>query len=100
MAVLSPARAPSFGAAFLPRTCVMVPDQTFCFPRRTEEVVMNVFEKFLHTLRVWTGLTDASESRLTPGHGWLLPTPAEALAQRHQSDARRASFGAPPRDEP
>jgi hypothetical protein len=78
----------------------MVPDQTFCFPRRTEEVVMNVFGKFLHTLRVWTGLTDASESHLTPGHGWLLPTPAEALAQRHQSDARRASFGAPPRVEP
>jgi hypothetical protein len=57
----------------------MVPDQSFCFPRRADEVVMNVLGRFLHTLRVWTGLADASEAHLTPSHGWLLPAPVEAV---------------------
>jgi hypothetical protein len=32
----------------------MVPDQVF-FPRRTEEVVMNVPAEYAHALRVWIG---------------------------------------------
>jgi hypothetical protein len=68
----------------------LVQDQSFSFPRRAEEVVMNVLGKILQTLRVWTGLADTSEAHLTPGHGWLLPAPVDALAQRRESDARRA----------
>jgi hypothetical protein len=53
---------------------------------------MNVFAKVVHMVRVWTGLADASESRLTPGHGWLLPAPVEARQQRDDSAARRAAL--------
>jgi hypothetical protein len=41
-----------------------------------------MMERAFHTLRTWLGLADASEARLTPAHGWLLPAPAEALTRR------------------
>ena len=50
---------------------------------------MSMLGRVFHTLRVWLGLADASESHLTPDHGWLLPVPAEARSQREESDARR-----------
>jgi hypothetical protein len=50
-----------------------------------------MMSKTLETLRVWTGLGNASGSRLTPDHGWLLPLPAEALRQRVERDAARAA---------
>ena len=51
---------------------------------------MNMLGKALHTLRVWMGLADASESHLTPSHGWLLPVPVDAHRQQEASTARRA----------
>jgi hypothetical protein len=54
---------------------------------------MGMLGRLFHRLRVWTGLADAFESHLTPGHGWLLPSPAQARLQREESDARR---GGPP----
>jgi hypothetical protein len=51
---------------------------------------MNLLSKVFHTLRVWTGLAGVSRSHLTPGHGWLLPTPVEARQQRRASEALRA----------
>ncbi len=53
---------------------------------------MDMLGRLFHTLRVWTGLADASESRITPGHGWLLPAPAVARQQREESDERRATL--------
>jgi len=47
--------------------------------------------KAFHKLRVWAGLADASESHLTPSHGWLLPASADARQVRDGSDARRAA---------
>ncbi len=52
---------------------------------------MNMLGKAFHVLRVWTGLADASESHLTPSHGWLLAGAADARRQREDSDARRAA---------
>jgi hypothetical protein len=52
---------------------------------------MNLLGKAFHKVRVWVGLADASESHLTPGHGWLLAVPAEARVQREDADARRAA---------
>jgi len=52
--------------------------------------------RLFHRLRVWTGLADASESRLTPDHGWLLAAPADARQQRTESDARREAPGRKP----
>jgi hypothetical protein len=51
---------------------------------------MSMLGKAFHTLRVWLGLADASESHLTPEFGWLLPAPAEARRQRDESAAERA----------
>jgi hypothetical protein len=51
---------------------------------------MNVLNRMFHTLRVWTGLADASESRLTPDHGWLLASPADARQQREARAVQRA----------
>jgi hypothetical protein len=51
---------------------------------------MNMPGRVLHTLRTWTGLADASESHLTPSHGWLLPTPADTRQQRKDADAARS----------
>jgi hypothetical protein len=53
---------------------------------------MNMLGKAFHTLRVWTGLADASESHLTPGHGWLLAAAVDARQQREDPDARRAAL--------
>jgi hypothetical protein len=52
---------------------------------------MSMLGRAFHTLRVWLGLADASESRITPDYGWLLPVPAEARRQRDESDAYRAA---------
>ena len=51
---------------------------------------MSMLGRLVHTLRVWTGLADASESHLTPSHGWLLSEPVEARKQRKASDTERA----------
>lgn len=47
--------------------------------------------KLFHTLRVWAGLADASESHITPSHGWLLAEPVEARRQRTAFDGARAA---------
>jgi hypothetical protein len=52
---------------------------------------MNLLGKVFHMLRVWTGLADASESHITPSHGWLLTTAADARRQRGDTDVRRAA---------
>jgi hypothetical protein len=52
---------------------------------------MNMLGRAFHTLRVWTGLADASESHLTPSHGWLLAAATDARRQRDESDAQRAA---------
>jgi hypothetical protein len=51
---------------------------------------MNVFTKAFQTLRSWLGLADQTDSHLTPSHGWLNPSPADARQARKDSDARRA----------
>jgi hypothetical protein len=50
----------------------------------------------LHALRAWVGLANPVESRLTPGHGWLLPSIVDArrhvvevLARRTAAASRR-----------
>jgi hypothetical protein len=55
---------------------------------------MNLLGKAFEKIRVWVGLADASESRLTPDHGWLLPVPAEARRQQEDGAARRGDRGA------
>lgn len=52
---------------------------------------MNMLGRLFHMLRVWTGLADASESHITPSHGWLLSEPAEARQQRRAFDTDRAT---------
>jgi hypothetical protein len=52
---------------------------------------MDLLGKAFQKLRVWLGLADASESHLTPDHGWLLPVPADARREREGTDARRAA---------
>ena len=52
---------------------------------------MNLLGRMFHTLRVWLGLADASESHLTPSHGWLLSEPVEARRQRRAFDTERAT---------
>jgi len=42
-------------------------------------------------LRVWTGLADASDSHITPSHGWLLAEPLVARQQRRDFDVDRAT---------
>jgi hypothetical protein len=54
---------------------------------------MDMLGRLIHWLRVWTGLADASESRLTPSHGWLLPAPAVARQQKRDSDPLRTPRG-------
>jgi hypothetical protein len=51
---------------------------------------MNMLGKAIRALRDFLGLGDASESHLTPDHGWLLAVPAEVRQQREDSDARRS----------
>jgi hypothetical protein len=50
---------------------------------------MKMLGRFIHALRVWSGLADTSEAHLTPSHGWLLPAPAVARQQRMDADAQR-----------
>jgi hypothetical protein len=52
---------------------------------------MSFLGRIFHRLRLWTGLADASLSRLTPSHGWLLAEPALARIQRSAFDAERAT---------
>jgi hypothetical protein len=52
---------------------------------------MNTLGRAFHMLRAWTGLADASESHLTPSHGWLLPAVADARRQRSDVAAARAA---------
>jgi glyoxylase-like metal-dependent hydrolase (beta-lactamase superfamily II) len=52
---------------------------------------MNVLEKAFRTLRTWAGLADPDDSRLTPGHGWLLPAVADARRHAAAEAARRAA---------
>jgi hypothetical protein len=52
---------------------------------------MSLLGRLIHMLRAWMGLADASESRITPSHGWLLSEPAEARRQRKTFDAERAT---------
>jgi hypothetical protein len=52
---------------------------------------MTMLGKAFHKLRVWTGLADASESHLTPSHGWLLAAATDARRQREDPDARQAA---------
>jgi hypothetical protein len=47
--------------------------------------------RLFHTLRVWAGLADASESHITPSHGWLLSEPAVARQERKLFDTERAT---------
>ena len=49
-----------------------------------------MMDRAFHVLRTWLGLADASETKLTPGHGWLLPVPAEVRARRHASLTARS----------
>ena len=55
---------------------------------------MNLLGKAFEKIRVWVGLADASESHLTPDHGWLLPVPAEARRQQEDGAPRRGDRGA------
>jgi hypothetical protein len=42
---------------------------------------MNLLGRSFSTLRSWLGLGDASDDRLTPSHGWLLPAPEAVVAR-------------------
>ncbi len=52
---------------------------------------MDMLGKAFRTLWVWVGLVDPPESRLTPDHGWLLPSAVESRVQRRNLEAQRAS---------
>lgn len=52
---------------------------------------MNLLGKVFQKLRVWAGLADASDSRITPSHGWLLAEPAVAREQKKDFDTGRAA---------
>ena len=52
---------------------------------------MNFLGRVFQTLRVWTGLADASDSHITPSHGWLLAEPVLAREQRKDFDRDRAT---------
>jgi len=45
-----------------------------------------MMDRAFHALRSWLGLADASETHLTPGHGWLLPVPAEVVSRGRAAD--------------
>ena len=51
---------------------------------------MTMLLEAFHRVRAWAGLADVSETRLTPGFGWLLPAPVEARRQPVDPDATRA----------
>ena len=50
-----------------------------------------MMDRAFRALRTWLGLADASETHLTPGHGWLLPVPAEVLARTRSVEAARSN---------
>jgi hypothetical protein len=50
-----------------------------------------MMDRAFHALRTWLGLADASEAHLTPGHGWLLPVPADVLTLRRAAEAARSN---------
>lgn len=50
-----------------------------------------MLEKAVRALRAWAGLADPVDSRLTPAHGWLLPSSADARRQVAAAMARRAT---------
>jgi hypothetical protein len=52
---------------------------------------LSFLSRVFHALRVWTGLADASLSRITPSHGWLLAEPVEARRQRKDFETERAT---------
>ena len=52
---------------------------------------MSILGRIFHKLRVFIGLEDASESHITPSHGWLLAEPVEARQQRKDFDSERAN---------
>ena len=52
--------------------------------------MMTMMDRAFHALRAWLGLADASEAHLTPGHGWLLPVPAEVITRRRAAEAARS----------
>jgi hypothetical protein len=57
-----------------------------------------LLRRAISTVRVWLGLGDASDERLTPVHGWLLPTPAtvavrELAAVRPQAEVKSRPRG-------
>jgi len=52
--------------------------------------MMTMMDRAFHALRTWLGLADASEAHLTPGHGWLLPVPAEVITRRRAAEAVRS----------
>ena len=56
--------------------------------------MMTMMDRAFHALRTWLGLADASEAHLTPGHGWLLPVPAEVHTRRDAAEAARANAAA------
>jgi hypothetical protein len=56
--------------------------------------MMTMMDRAFHALRTWLGLADASEAHLTPGHGWLLPVPADVLTGRRAAEAARANVAA------
>jgi hypothetical protein len=52
---------------------------------------LSILGRIIYTLRVWTGLADASDSHITPSHGWLLAEPVLAREQRKDFDRDRAT---------
>jgi len=54
-----------------------------------------MLDRAFHVLRTWLGLGDASETNLTPVHGWLLPIPAEVRSRRQAAEAARSCSPAP-----
>jgi hypothetical protein len=52
---------------------------------------LSILGRIFHKLRVLAGLADASESHITPSHGWLLAEPLAARQQREDSDLERAA---------
>jgi hypothetical protein len=53
---------------------------------------MRILSRAWYALRTWLGLADASDSRLTPSHGWLLPS-ADALMQLRKQAVTRPARG-------
>lgn len=50
-----------------------------------------MMDRAFHALRSWLGLADASETHLTPGHGWLLPVPAPVVTRRRAAELARSN---------